>query len=77
MRGAPCRKGEGIVRSECDRLNIVIDSAESGCLRMCPRYLIRASEIRMDDGIQEGRIGYDNERRYSLEHGESVGERTR
>lgn len=38
---------------------------------------MRESKMRIEDGMQEGRIGYASESKYSLEQGESVGCKTR
>jgi hypothetical protein len=75
--GAPLRTGDGIVWREWEGLNILMDSEESGCLSMWPRYLIRASDLLIEEGTHVGRTRYARERRKSLEQGESVGERTR
>lgn len=39
--GAPLRKEELVARRVLDGLKQIVDSGESGCLRMCPKYLIR------------------------------------
>ena len=74
--GAPLRKGEEIVRREKDGLNIILDSGEDGCRRIWPTHFILESEIRSEEGTQEGRTGYANESNNSLAQGESVGEMT-
>ena len=72
----PLRKGEEIVQREKDGLNIKIDSGEDGCRWIWPRHFNLESEIRSEEGTQEGRTEYDNESKNSLEQGESVGEMT-
>ena len=54
----------------------MIDSGEDGCRRIWPRYFNLESEIRSEEGTQEGRTGYVKESKNSLEQGESVGEMT-
>ena len=69
----PDEKGEEIVRSEYDGLNIMTDSGDEGCLRMCPKYFSLESEIRRDEGIQVERTGYERESRHSFEQADSEG----
>ena len=57
-------------------LNIVMESGDEGCLRICPRYFNLESEIRRDDGTHVGRMGYERESKHSFEQGESVGNKT-
>ena len=56
-----------MVRSEKEFLKTIIDSSEPGCLRIGYRYRRRESEIRMEEGIHVGRMGYatDKENRFS------------
>ena len=65
-----------MVRREKGGLNIIIGSGEVGCRRIWPMYFNLESEIRSEDGTQEGRTGYVRESKNSLEQGESVGETT-
>ena len=39
-------------------LKTIIDSNDPGCLRMCPRYQRRESEMRMQEGIHVGKMEY-------------------
>ena len=47
---------------EKEGLNIIIDSGDEGCLRICPKYFNLESEIRRDDGMHVERTGYERER---------------
>ena len=64
------------MRSEKEFLKTILVSSEPGCLRIGYRYPRRESEIRMEEGIHVGRMGYATDKRKSFQHGESEGERT-
>lgn len=53
-RGAPLRNEESIVLRVLDGMKQIMDSGDSGCLRMWSKNLILLSEVLSEGGTKKG-----------------------